>query len=69
MENTFILSDAVYEELYDVYLSLNAIQELVSAIPPSDSNFPKGFGTLLCNQVNGLEKVIQSIHLIRKDNI
>ena len=33
MGNTFIMSDAVYEELYDVYLSFNAIQELVNTVP------------------------------------
>ena len=67
MENTFILTDAVYEELYDIYLSFNAVQELVSAVPPSDSNFPKGFSSLLKSQVNDLEKVIQSIQLITKE--
>ena len=67
MENVFILSDAVYEELYDVYLSFNAIQELVSAVPSSGSDFPKGFGTLLNSQVTSLEKVIESIQLINKD--
>ena len=55
------------EELYDVYLSFNAIQELVNAAPQSSSDYPKGFGTLLCKQVNDLEKIIQSIRLIRKD--
>jgi len=64
---TYILSDAVYEELYDVYLSFNAIQELVSTVQPNKSDFPKGFGTLLCSHVNDFEKVIESIQLIRKD--
>lgn len=69
MENTYILSDAVYEKLYDVYLSFSAIQGLISAIPQNGSDFPKGFDTLLCSQVTGLEKVIQSIQLIRKEKI
>ena len=38
---TYILSDAVYEELYDIYLSFRAIQELVSAVPQNKSEFPK----------------------------
>jgi len=61
MENVFIMSDAVYEELYDCYLSFNAIGELISA---KGSDFPKGFDSLLCSQVNGLEKAIQSIQLV-----
>jgi len=61
------MTDAVYEELFDVYLSFRAIQGLVSAVPSSSSDFPKGFDTLLCKQVNDFEKVIQSIRLIRKD--
>ena len=67
MENVCIMSDSVYEELYDVYLSFNAIQELVSTVQPSKSDFPKGFGTFLCSHVNDFEKVIQSIQLIKKE--
>ena len=64
MENVFIMSDAVYEELYDCYLSFNAIGELISAILPSGSDFPEGFDSLLRFQINGLEKVIQAIQLV-----
>jgi len=63
---TYILSDAVYEELYDAYLSFRAIQGIVSAVPSSSSDFPKGFDTLLCSQVNDLKKVIEGIQLIPK---
>ena len=63
---TYILSDAVYEELFDSYLSFRAIQGLVSAVPSSSSDFPKGFDTLLCKQVNELEKVIEGIQLTSK---
>ena len=37
---TYIMSDAVYEDLYDAYLSFRAIQGLVSAIPSKNSDFP-----------------------------
>ena len=63
----WIIPIPTYEELYDIYLSFRAIQEMVSAVPQSKSEFPKGSDTLLCKQVNDLEKVIESIKLIRKD--
>ena len=66
MENVFTMSETVYEELYDIYLSFNAIQELISDAPPNSSNFPKGFSTLLCSHVNDLEKVIEGIQLTPK---
>ena len=66
MENVFIMSETVYEELYDSYLSFRAIQGLVSAVQPSKSDFPKGFSTLLLSQVNDLEKVIEGIQLMPK---
>jgi len=49
-----------------VYLSFRAIQELVSTVQPSKSDFPKGFSTLLLSQVNDLEKVIEGIQLMPK---
>lgn len=67
MESMHILSDDVFEELFDLYLSFSAIQGLISAIPQNKSDFPKGFDTLLCRQVTSLEKVIESIQLNRKE--
>ncbi len=58
MESMHILSDEVYEELFDVYLSFKAIQGLISAIPQDRIDLPKGFDTLFCRQVTSLEKVI-----------
>ena len=66
MENVFTMSETVYEELYDSYLSFRAIQGLVSAVPQNKSDFPKGFDTLLCSHVNDLETVIEGIQLTPK---